>query len=112
MWYDSIHLKEIGYHLTKDGYDIFVDAKGNVITKQYWDGEEILNHTYHGEWFQHLYPPVIDIFDDDDEIIDKTCTFQFTTNGILYGLGEYNVYGDYDVECKSFEYIFVDYENE
>ena len=112
MWYDSISRKTIGYCLTKNCYDTFINKEGDIITKQYWSHDQLLEHTYSCKWFQKMYPPAVDIFDDEEDVIDYVCTFQFTTNGILYNIGEYYVYGGDDVECKSFEHILVDYENE
>ena len=114
MWYDDIRKKEIGYLLLKNGCDTFINNKCELITKTYWGYEEILEHTYQCKWFNELYPPKKYNPEDENEVedVEFTCHFIFTTHGILYSLGEYIVYSDSDVQCLSFEYFFVDYENE
>lgn len=108
MWYDFIKKYKNGYLLNNGDYGLFTNDSGKIITKDYWDCEQVLQHTYNCKWYTHIKPSSINTIEE----IECICNYRFTTHGILYSLGEYIVYSDDDVECLNFEYIFVEYDNE
>jgi hypothetical protein len=105
MWFDSIKQISDYYHATKDGYKVILNKQGEIITKCYWQFEDTPFHIYQCIWSK----PSIYNFIQSSETI---CHYEFTTNGILYTIGEYMVFDNDDVECLSLKYILIDYDNE
>jgi len=115
MWYGHIVAYDGIYMACKDGIYSFFDKDGKFLTKTYKapspDNCVLLDYLC-------TTPEIIEENDEKQIIVEYTYNLEFTTEGLLYGIGK-NIHNVN--KCTGFallsditdwQYIFVPYENE
>ena len=101
--------KEIGYHVQKDGVNVFLDNNANEITRTYWPDVPASNHFHRCNYLNE----VTTSYQNKLLIITSTLyCVEFTTKGLLYVRNVCGKDAHGYITKDSFEYIFVDYEDE
>ena len=114
-WYNYIWSYNHAYVAIDEKGVHYFNKRGELLTSSYTTDSEQVHNISNMKEVKTLSPRYQEVLADNGEPTGRTWEYttcvEFTTMGIIYGLGSYLLEGDNIIE-SSFDYFFASYDGE